>query len=81
MDGEHDEPPIFTMKIQDPFCGQDGRSASLTAPNGPAQERCLQVAGGIWENLGNFQVLFSGTSWIYPPPSNSGKWRFIGIPY
>ena len=19
--------------------------------------------------------------WIYPPPSNSGKWRFIGIPY
>merc|ERR1719506_3621922 len=22
---------------------QDGRSASLTAPNGPAQERCLQA--------------------------------------
>ncbi len=20
-------------------------------------------------------------NWIYPPPSNSGKWRFIGIPY
>ena len=20
-------------------------------------------------------------TWIYPPPSNSGKWRFIGIPY
>ena len=19
--------------------------------------------------------------WIYPPPSNSGKWRFVGIPY
>ena len=19
--------------------------------------------------------------WIYPPPSNSGKWRFTGIPY
>ncbi len=22
-----------------------------------------------------------GIFWIYPPPSNSGKWRFIGIPY
>ena len=20
-------------------------------------------------------------SWVVPPPSNSGKWRFIGIPY
>ena len=20
-------------------------------------------------------------SWVWPPPSNSGKWRFIGIPY
>ena len=23
---------------------------------------------------------FFGITWIYPPPSNSGKWRFIGIP-
>ena len=23
----------------------------------------------------------TGIIWIYPPPSNSGKWRFIGIPY
>ena len=22
-----------------------------------------------------------GIYWVYPPPSNSGKWRFIGIPY
>ena len=21
------------------------------------------------------------TAWMWPPPSNSGKWRFIGIPY
>ncbi len=20
-------------------------------------------------------------SWVVPPPSNCGKWRFIGIPY
>ena len=26
-------------------------------------------------------LLFLGILWIYPPPSNSGKWRFIGIPY
>ena len=52
MDGEHND-----YEKRDPFfLGQDGRSASLTAPNGPAQERCLQVAIACdLGRLGNFR--------------------------
>ena len=30
-------------------------------------------------NINNSKICI--ITWIYPPPSNSGKWRFIGIPY
>ncbi len=37
----------------------------------------------IWGTNGRSGPIFGSTPipWIYPPPSNSGKWRFIGIPY
>ena len=37
----------------------------------------LYYDGSFLENEFEFNVIL----WIYPRPSNSGKWRFIGIRY
>ena len=39
---------------------------------------CLNL---IWIKSNKTWKLHFHIIWIYPPPSNSGKWRFIGIPY
>lgn len=53
--------PCFPELITRPLCDQDGRSATITAPSGPAQQRCinasLQVGSGVSmvddETMGN----------------------------
>ena len=44
----------------------------------------LYILPSIFLNFGTLVWFISEMaciSWIYPPPSNSGKWWFIGIPY
>ena len=77
MDGEHDEHLFSPWKSRIPKCGQDGRSASLTAPNGPAQERCLQVAGGSGKSGKFFQVLSVVQAWLASICLND-SWHFNG---
>ena len=49
-------------------------SESPSPKNGDMEAKFCTKLPGKLDTLGNHR-------WIVPPPSNSGKWRFIGIPY
>ncbi len=70
----------FTTSGASNFCKMCCRANK--APGGALGRgwNCKQLAycpPAIWFHI----VVKTFISWMWPPPSNSGKWRFIGIPY
>ena len=54
-------------------------SHSQGVPDLDGPGRLVNWGSVTTKTTSNFNV--ASIPWIYPPPSNSGKWRFIGIPY
>ncbi len=50
-------------------------------PSANLQEIPLDVTVIELNSWDRFRMVQKSIPWVVPPPSNCGKWRFIGIPY